>query len=147
MRRFGNFNVFFKFFRLHYRPCLLICSNTQHSTFAEKAKASIEFPTMCGHSTHHRFINHGYKGVESNTQRCGKPLIPLGSAPGRSLAGTRSLRHKNSSISSGGFQIWAHLPGCTSTVVWPCHTVRGCSRKKALQPTSLYWVSGLHFAS
>ena len=92
-------------------------------------------------------MDHEFKGVEFNTQRCGKPLIPLGSAPGRSLAGTRSLRHKNSSISSGGFQIWAHLPGCTSTVVWPCHTVRGCSRKKALQPTSLYWVSGLHFAS
>ena len=46
-----------------------------------------------------------------------------------------------------GAQEQAHVLGYRGSMFRPCHTVRGLSRKKALQPTSLYRVRGLHFAS
>ena len=46
---------------------------------------NIEFPTASMNSTHRRSMDQVLRGVEYNTQRCGKPLIPLGSAPAVAL--------------------------------------------------------------
>ena len=57
--------------------------------------------------------------------------------------GTKSIR----SLPLCGTQEMAHVVGYRGAMFRPCHSVRGLSRKKALQPTCLNGGRGLHFAS
>ena len=143
------------------------------SDMSGPAKTYIEFPRKVQHATPNRlgppsrecahpggltssaqlrFVGPVGTWVEYSTQWSGKPLIPLGPAP----AVTICSRKRYGTINS--FSSFAHLPLCgiqerahviryRGTKFWPCQAARSLPPQKASQPTSLYRVSGLHFAS
>ena len=54
-------------------------ANTRH--MPRQIQTYIEFPRLSSHSAHSRFRGPVSAGVEFNTQRCGKPLMPRVPAP------------------------------------------------------------------
>ena len=97
-----------------------------------------------------RFVGPVGTWVEYSTQWSGKPLIPLGPAPGRNHLFkkiiTAIIKH-STRLPLCGIQKWAHIVRYRGTKFRPCHAAWGLPLQKAFQPTSLYGVSGLHFAS
>ena len=162
------------FFQLHFDQ--FPTEYLTHSTFAETARKLVpgrpisnfleECPQAtpsrlgppsreCAHpggltsSAQFRFVGPVGTWVEYSTQWSGKPLIPLGPAPGRNhmFKKISTATINSPCLPLCGIQEWAHIIRYRSPKLRPCQAAWSLPPKKASQPTSLYRVSGLHFAS
>ena len=101
-------------------------------------------------SAQFRFVGPVGTWVEYSTQWSGKPLIPLGPAPCRNHLFKEiitAITNQSTRLPLCGIQERAHVIRYRGTKFRPCQAARSLPPQKASQPTSLYRVSGLHFAS
>ena len=87
---------------------------------------------------------HGWSAAPSGVAQ---PRLPLGPAPAVTILKTITAQTFSHLLAPGGIQKWAHKIRYRSTKLRPCEAAWSLPPQKAFQPTSLYWVSGLHLAT